>query len=194
MMYQVTRKSDSLAHYASEYYDPVKAHEYYEAHKKLKGRKSTAGLNDAGKEAAAYIKDRLDTESHQKIDSHSEQTSKQIESNTETTKSVIESHKEQMQSHIDSLRNKLKSMSSSQKAAARDSIQAQIDRLRDNNSKVRARLQESNRSKNTGLKDAHRKFTNDTKAEYDEKYMKELDGLKGQSEFTTKKKKSSRGG
>ena len=32
---------DVVKHYASKYYDPVKAHEYYEKHKKLKGRKDT---------------------------------------------------------------------------------------------------------------------------------------------------------
>lgn len=42
---------DALAHYASPYYDPKKAHEYYERTKKLKGRKTGTTLNDAGKEA-----------------------------------------------------------------------------------------------------------------------------------------------
>lgn len=54
--------NNELKHYASEYYDPVKAHEYYEAHKKLKGRKSTANLNDKGNAAASYVKGRLDDE------------------------------------------------------------------------------------------------------------------------------------
>lgn len=44
-------KNTYLVHYASEYYDPVKAHEYYEQHKKLKGRK----LNAQGQQAKEYI-------------------------------------------------------------------------------------------------------------------------------------------
>lgn len=56
--------------YASKYYDPVKAHEYYMAHRQLKGRKkaqtpeekaaaqrkSLKGLNDMGKAAAKQVK------------------------------------------------------------------------------------------------------------------------------------------
>lgn len=57
---------DELKHYASPYYDPVKAHEYYEEHKKLKGRTSTSGLNDEGKAAAKYVKEQINAERKQK--------------------------------------------------------------------------------------------------------------------------------
>ena len=51
----------ALVHYASPYYDPVYAHEYYMAHRKLKGRQRSAyqDLNSSGrKEAKRYKKDR----------------------------------------------------------------------------------------------------------------------------------------
>lgn len=51
--------------YKSKYYDPQKAHEYYEKHKKLKGRKkktSIADLSDAGKVAAKEVKEQLQAE------------------------------------------------------------------------------------------------------------------------------------
>lgn len=48
--------------YASKYYDPQKAHEYYMANRQLKGRRSTAGLNDDGKAAAQYVRSRLNDE------------------------------------------------------------------------------------------------------------------------------------
>ena len=51
--------------YASKYYDPVKAHEYYMKHRKLKGRRkrgSTAGLSEIGKAAAAEVKEQLQAE------------------------------------------------------------------------------------------------------------------------------------
>ena len=44
--------------YASKYYDLVKAHEYYEKHKKLKGQHSTKGMTNSQKEMAAYVKDK----------------------------------------------------------------------------------------------------------------------------------------
>ena len=51
--------------YKSKYYDPVKAHEYYMKHRKLKGRKkrtSTADLSEAGKIAAKEVKEQLQAE------------------------------------------------------------------------------------------------------------------------------------
>lgn len=54
--------------YASKYYDPVKAHEYYEKHKKLKGQHSTKGMTNSQKEMAAYVKDKLSAEKKQKLE------------------------------------------------------------------------------------------------------------------------------
>ena len=58
--------TNHLIHYASPYYDPQKAHEYYMKNRELKGRKSVAKLNDEGKEAAAYVKKQLSDERKQK--------------------------------------------------------------------------------------------------------------------------------
>ena len=44
-----------LRHYASPYYDPQKAHEYYMRTRELKGR-STTSLNDEGKKIWSYTK------------------------------------------------------------------------------------------------------------------------------------------
>ena len=55
--------------YASKYYDLVKAHEYYEKHKKLKGQHSTKGMTNSQKEMAAYVKDKLSAEKKQKLES-----------------------------------------------------------------------------------------------------------------------------
>ena len=46
-MIDISERQDILMHYASPYYDPVKAHEYYEQHKQLKGR-PTGRLTDEG--------------------------------------------------------------------------------------------------------------------------------------------------
>jgi hypothetical protein len=53
------RVEDFIAHYASEFYDPAKAHEYYERNKELKGRKSTKGMSDVQKEALSYTKSKI---------------------------------------------------------------------------------------------------------------------------------------
>lgn len=51
--------NEPLQHYASPYYDPVKAHEYYMRTRELKGRRSTTKLNDEGKKVWAYTKMRF---------------------------------------------------------------------------------------------------------------------------------------
>jgi hypothetical protein len=49
---------DFLAHYASQYYDPAKAHEYYLRNRELKGN-SQKGMSDQQKQAWAYTKDQI---------------------------------------------------------------------------------------------------------------------------------------
>lgn len=63
--------------YASKYYDPEKAHEYYMKNRTLKGRESTASLNEEGKKVAAYVKKSIYDERNQKLDSHSADVNKQ---------------------------------------------------------------------------------------------------------------------
>jgi hypothetical protein len=50
---------DFIAHYASATYDPAAAHEYYLKNRELQGRKSTKGMSETQKEAAAYSKHQI---------------------------------------------------------------------------------------------------------------------------------------
>lgn len=52
--------------YASKYYDPKKAHEYYMKHRKLKGRRSTKGMSQQQKELVAYTRHGLQEEKKKK--------------------------------------------------------------------------------------------------------------------------------
>ena len=58
-MIDISERQDVLMHYASPYYDPVKAHEYYEQHKQLKGR-PTGRLTDEGKQIWKATKINID--------------------------------------------------------------------------------------------------------------------------------------
>lgn len=157
-----------ISHYASPYYDPEKAHEYYMRTRKLKGRKSTAGLNDEGKAAAKYVKEQLTSERKQVIsDKKDEHTN------------INEAYKNQMQSKIDLLRAKLKRMSKFEKRKHRETIQNQITMLR-----------EENKSRRKELSEQLKNFRTETKELYDEKYISELDKIKSDSKFIKIKKKS----
>ena len=50
---------DYVAHYASKYYDPQKAREYYLRTRKLKGRRSTKGWNEGQRQSWAMAKDQI---------------------------------------------------------------------------------------------------------------------------------------
>ena len=199
---------ESLKHYASPYYDPVKAHEYYMKNRELKGensRKSTAGLNDEGKAVARYVKNQLDTERKSKVDAHNNQTQAQIDvkkNNMDSTINAkkknmiasIESHKTQTKEKIEKLREELKGMSMDDWNKYAERIQSEIAKLRESNDTIRAKLQAeySSESANlrtaykndsTNLRNAHKIETARLSKEYEEKYKSELDKLKSDAKY-----------
>ena len=60
-------KDNQLLHYASEYYDPVKAHEYYMRTRELKGRRLSSKLNDEGKKQWSYTKESIKNEKNKAV-------------------------------------------------------------------------------------------------------------------------------
>lgn len=101
-------------------YDPIKAHEYYEKHKKLQGRRrSTKGWSQTKKEQWAYAKDQLAQE-HKAIN-------KGI---TESSKERRKQLSEDTKSAIARLRERLKNMPKEEKAEWRDRIRGMCDDLR----------------------------------------------------------------
>lgn len=117
--------------YASKYYDPVKAHEYYMAHRELKGRKSgkssltfgttsTVGLNEEGKAAAKYVKENLTAEK----------------------KKLLESIKELMNTMIQQLRAELKRMNKHVRKARKEEYKQRIADLRTKNKEWRTQVKD----------------------------------------------------
>ena len=199
---------ESLKHYASPYYDPVKAHEYYMKNRELKGensRKSTAGLNDEGKAVARYVKNQLDTERKSKVDAHNNQTQAQIDvkkNNMDSTINAkkknmiasIESYKTQTKEKIEKLREELKGMSMDDWNKHAERIQSEIAKLRESNDTIRAKLQAEYSSESaklrtaykndsTNLRNAHKTETARLSKEYEEKYKSELDKLKSDAKY-----------
>ena len=101
-----------LKHYASPYYNPVKAHEYYMKNGELKGRKSTSGLTDEGKEAASYVKGQLKSERDKKIADSKSLMKRRITTSSNKTKSAINSRslfqKNTLKSNSEKLSNTIK--------------------------------------------------------------------------------------
>ena len=180
---------EELKHYASPYYDPVKAHEYYMKNRELKGRRSTAKLNDEGKKAASYVKERLNTERKQKVQTHKDKTDSTIDSLRVQKKAKIEAHKEQMQGKIDNLREQLKSMSREDKNSNKERIYNEIASLRESNKRQRTMLQEQFKASSTSLRTDHKTERTRLKEEYDQKYIDELDKIRSEKKFQKVSKK-----
>lgn len=102
-------------------YDPQKAHEYYEKHKNLKGRKShsTKGWSQQKKEQWAYAKEQLKQE-HSAI-------GKNI---TQTSKSLRQQMSDAAKEKISALRESIKNLPKEQKIVARLRIKGMIDSIR----------------------------------------------------------------
>lgn len=156
--------------YASKYYDPNKAHEYYEKHKKLTGRRSNSGLNEEGKAAAEYMRkqvdeqhanelsryraeatrkmEQADTDLETTVNDISNQLSTALEAARNATAANIETAKARLQTVIANSSERLQNqvnqlrekMSSAPSDAARRGFENQIDQLQEANSRNRDAL------------------------------------------------------
>lgn len=169
--------------YASQYYDPVKAHEYYEKTKKLKGRRSNKGLNEEGIAAAEYMRKQIDDKHQKDLEALNNQTQSTLEKQEKDLSTTVESIKAGLdqaledlknstESNIEASRNKLKTVLSnsservSQQAAqlyekianttnenAKRGFRNQIEQLQEANAKIRDSLTEGFAEEYAGQKE-----------------------------------------
>ena len=99
-----------LRHYASPYYDPQKAHEYYMRTRELKGRSATS-LNDEGKKIWSYTKNNIKSEKAAKVKEEQEKRDQKI---TELREKA-EATKEQISSRLKELNEALTQNASDRK-------------------------------------------------------------------------------
>lgn len=128
--------------YSSEYYDPIKAHEYYEKHKKLKGKTSTAGLNEDGRIAAKYVKQKLTEERKAKTETLKKSMNSRIEGirrkikAIKGTKGTSKQKKEQLRKEITELREEFKEKKTSIKSQYDDRYVAELNKIKSDTSKL----------------------------------------------------------
>lgn len=122
-----------LIHYASPYYDPVKAHEYYMKNRELKGRRSSAALTDKGKEIWNYTKKQIGEEKKAKVTASNEKQKKENESNREKAQSTRNAISQSLKRLNETLTEKAKkereSISTKQKASS-EKRQEEIKKIR----------------------------------------------------------------
>lgn len=185
MEYQKT--SGYLIHYASPYYDPVKAHEYYEEHKKLKGRTSTAGLNEEGRIAAQYVKSKITSEKNQRLENN-KSTSEQRKVFTKSQRdSQMKQHSDLMSSRIDSLKRSLSNMSKEDKARNRERIQSEINKLREENKAKRYEISNWYKLASEQIRTDHSAKAEQIRKDASTKYEDELAKIKSEEQYQSTK-------
>lgn len=188
-----TEEEDELSHYASPYYDPVKAHEYYMKTRELKGRKtSTAGLNDEGKGAATYVKGQIEGERKLRTEAANTTRRQNLESATEKARKAINTGAASTRRKVNDLRHKLSRMSKAEKLLNKGRIQSEINTLREENSRerrqIQVQLQNYGKVENLKYQNEAKRLSNWAEETYDE----QLGKIQGEKSFqkTTKRKKS----
>lgn len=189
-------------------------HEYYEAHKQLKGKRSTAGLNELGKEKAWLAKERFKDEKKYAIDTEKERTNNAVSlhveerknivaNNNESRKQLLAQKQQEVKNKIENIRTILKRMSPKRRKFEKDNMQAEIDRLRDENTKqkdsITSRYRDLNsqiatRTKdvNSKLKTAFNEFRKEMTEKYNNMYEEELERIKSDPMFQKIAKGSSK--
>ncbi len=183
---------DHLQHYASPYYDPEKAHEYYERTKELKGRRSTSKLNDEGKIAWTYTKDQI-----------KEQKKREIEAETERKQATIAQHREQAKQSRERISQRLKALSDYLKSIEVPKGSSKEERARITEDKKAQRAQASAeaaaeresisaelKSVCEAARESYKKAKEDINANYEEIFQEEFDKIA--SEYAAKSKKGSK--
>lgn len=123
--------TESFEHYASKYYDPVKAYEYYMKTRHLKGY-DTQGktLNDEGKQAKAYITKQIREERYSVLKKEQSKRNQKIYS------SSVE-----MANQIRQLQLQMKQLTPEKKKTLGKQIQRKIAGLREDNARAKADFQ-----------------------------------------------------
>lgn len=151
---------DYLAHYASKYYDPVKAHEYYLRTRELKGRRSSSNLNAEGKKVWSYTKNEISTAKKNDVQEEKNNRDNQIKA----LRVKADKTRESISSKLEELRKSLSDITKWNKELAEDKRDTAIERLQ--NQKIPEGLSEEERARRIAERNAKiAKLRDDAKEE-----------------------------
>lgn len=167
--------------YANKYYDPVKAHEYYEKHKKLKGRHSTKRMTETQKEMAAYVKDRLNTEKEQKLQGVTKKAQVSRAEVTAAAKAKREMFAKSCSNVITSLRTKLQNMNPEQKKFAKQRIQEEIAKVRETFAQRKKGVTVDAKNQRNGISASAKSEKTVIRTDYSNKYAEALQDIRKKS-------------
>ena len=181
-----------LTHYASPYYDPQAAHEYYERTKELKGRRSTSKLNDEGKVVWSYTKDQIKGKKKAEIESESEKKNAAIEQQREKARQTRERISQKLKALSDYLKTIEVPEGSTKEERARISAdkKAQREEARANASAEREQVAAELKSVCEAARESYKQAKETINANYEEIFQNEFDKIA--SEYAAKSKKKTK--
>ncbi|MBO4703968.1 MAG: phage portal protein [Bacilli bacterium] len=188
--------------YSSKYYDPVKAHEYYEEHKTLKGyenryggsRASTKGLNEKGREVAKIVKEKITANRKSANETLREQANSEKDRNRAEHKQKVTDMSSTLKDNIADLKAQLHNMNDAQKKHAKIKIRAEVERLREEANKLRQELSDYYSKLNLEISANTKEGIEKNAIDADNEYASEIAKmLKDPSLVQSSKKKKSSG-
>ena len=129
--------------YASKYYDPEKAHEYYEKTKKLKGRRSNQGLNEEGIETAEYMRKQVDEEHEKELSTYREDAQRKLEQLDQDLETTCKSISDNLDRALEAARNATSSNIESAKAKLQTVIANSSERIQNQVNQLREKLEKA---------------------------------------------------
>ena len=137
----MTDNTANLQHYASPYYDPVKAHEYYMQNRELKERRSVRKLSDEGKKVWSYTRNEIKAEKKTKVEAEQEIKKQR----TDEFRSNAKAMRERISSRLKDLNEALSQRASSKKKAIDERKKSDLDEITAETEKKKQRVEAKKR-------------------------------------------------
>lgn len=141
--------------YKSKYYDPVKAHEYYMKHRKLKAKRSKrsiVGMSKKGKRIASYVKNEISNRRKKELETHRTSINTQkIELKQQITDKLNAIRKRLQQINAD------KTLSKNQRANLVYPLKEQLQAVREEYQNTVQSINEQSKSKTESIKKSYEK-------------------------------------
>ena len=163
--------------YASPYYDPVKAHEYYMQHRELKGKRaktSTAALNETGKAAAGSVKQSLQAEKKEKLKQHTEAMNSKIKALRERLNALSPSERKNQKADIEAAIKQLRAANETFKKQLGLEYDSKYEEELQNIKSDESMRQETDRKSTAGLNEEGKEEAKKAKEEIEAKKEKEI--------------------
>ena len=182
--------SPEITHYASKYYDPVKAHEYYMRTRELKGQNKVPAesLNDDGKAAREYVRKNIDDEFKSKFEDTRKSTKEQLKRMSSETGKKIEAVQKDTQDKIDQLKNILESLDDDERRLKAGQFRRVIERLRERNGNQKMQLISSHHTESQAIVDKHNGAQERLRKEYEDTFDREMNAILSDEGFHKKHK------